>query len=117
MCAKAVVNRGQNSVLAPLSKGMKDRLVGRKRFWEQVPRATGLYEVEDGVDHQSPWRRRPAGGGGFGQHRGENLPLGIGDIGVEIGVLHRLDSRCRGNLAASWEVVSQVKICGFAGFF
>jgi hypothetical protein len=43
--------------------------------------------------------------------------LGIGDISVEIGVLHRLDSRCHGNLATSWEVVSQVKICGFAGLF
>lgn len=66
------MNRGHNAVLALLSKDMKDRLVGRNRYWEQVPKATGLYEVEDGVDHQSPWRRWPAGGGGFGQHRGEH---------------------------------------------
>lgn len=82
-----------------------------------MPRATGLYEVENGVDHQSPWSRWPAGGGWFGQHRSENLPLGIGDIGVEIGVLHRFDSRCRGDLATSCEVASQGKNADLLGFF
>jgi len=104
---KSIMDTRQGSIPSPVPEHMEDRLVGRKALGQQVPVTTSLRDIEQGVDDvpkRGSWSARSRG---LGQHRFEIRPLSIGEVGCEICILHRLETRCRGDVALPGLVSSQ----------
>jgi len=104
---KSIMDARQGSAPSPGPEHMEDRLVGRKVLGQEVPVTTTLGDLEqcvDDVGKRSSWSPRSRG---LGQHRFEIRPLSIGAVGSEICILHRLGTRCRGDVALPGLVSSQ----------
>lgn len=89
--AQPVVQVGQDAALGPLLEVVMHRTLGRKRTRQQLPLATGLQLVEQGVEHGSQIDLSLWPALGFHLDRGtEQRPLFIRQVGV-VGLA--LDSR------------------------
>ena len=64
-------------------------------------------DIEDCVEHLAQIGAAPASFGGFGQHRFEIFPLGIGETRSVFGVFHRLNGSFRLKLTAKSKGKSQ----------
>ena len=113
---KSIMDARQGSIPSPGPEHMEHRLVGRKVLGQQVPVTTTFGDIEQCVDHvpkRGSWSARSRR---LGQHRLEIRPLSIGEVGGEICILHRLETRCRGDVAHPGRVSSQRKSLDSRGF-
>jgi len=104
---KSIMDAPQGSVPSPGPEHMEDRFVGRKALGQQVPVTTSLRDIEQSVHNDSKRSSWPTRLSWLGQHRFEKRPLSVGKVGGETCILHRLDTRCRGDVAVSGRVPSQ----------
>jgi len=103
---KSIMDALQGSVPSPGPEPMEDRFKGGKAFGQQVPVTTSLRDIEQSVHNdskRSSWSTRLSW---LGQHRFEKRPLSVGRVGGEACILYCLDTRCRGDVAASGRVPS-----------
>lgn len=90
--AQRVVDDGPVVLEHPLAEEMEHRLGIGKVGGKVAPRAAALGQIEDGIDDAPPVCWRASAFGGFGKHRLEMSPLGVGEIGIVIGDFHRPNS-------------------------
>lgn len=106
---KSIMDARQGPIPSPGPEHMEDRLVGRKALGQQVPVTTSLRDIEQSIHHESKRGSWPTRLSWLGQHRFEIRPLSIGEVGSEICILHRLETRCRGDVALPGIVSSQCR--------
>ena len=113
---KSIMDARQGSIPSPGPEHMEDRFVGRKTLGQQVPMTTSLGDIQQSVHDESKRSSWPTRLSWLGQHRFEKHPLSVGKVGGEFCILHRLETRCRGDVGLSGPVPSQclnAELCCF----
>jgi len=110
---EAIVERDPNVITRPLSENMIDGLPRGEGRGQQAPLHTALQYVDDRVHHHSRVSARPASLCGFGNHRLQELPLGVGEIGFVNGVFQRPRDRLRRLTNRVLLCGMSIRICGF----
>jgi hypothetical protein len=87
--AVSIVEHGPLMVVNPLPEDMIHGFPMGKVGGQVTPRAATFDQIEDGIDDAPPILGRASAFGGFGQHRFEVSPLGVGEVGVVSGDFHR----------------------------
>jgi hypothetical protein len=87
-CAEGVVERRPLMVEGPLPEDMVDGFPRRKVSGQIMPWVATFDLIEYGIHDASPVCGRAAALGWFGEHRLEEVPLGIGEVGVIYSVFH-----------------------------
>src|SRR5450432_1640052 len=87
-CAEGVVERRPLMVEGPLPEDMVDGFPRRKVSGQIMPWVATFDLIEYGIHDASPVCGRAAALGWFGEHRLEEVPLGIGEVGVMYSVFH-----------------------------
>ncbi len=83
----------------PAPENTIDRLP-RWKIGRQIPPLDARFDdIEDGIEHLAKAGAGPASFGGFGQHRFDIFPLGVGEAGSVFGVFHRLNGSFRLKMA------------------
>jgi len=90
--SEAVVEGGPDAVATPPVEVMIDRLPRWEAFGQEAPRTAAFDKVENGVEDQPQRSARTTPALGRRQVPLNELPLGVGEIGVVRGDLHRLES-------------------------
>src|ERR1035438_3068020 len=86
--AQRVVQGGPLVVERPLPEDMINGFPRGKGGGQIAPRAATFDAIEDGIQDAPPVGGRASAFGGFGEHRFEVSPLGIGEAGFVDGVFH-----------------------------
>ncbi len=86
--AQRVVEGRPLVVERPFPEDMIDGFPRRKIGGQITPRAATLDDIEDGIQDAPPVGWWASAFGGFGEHRLEVSPLGIGEAGFIYGVFH-----------------------------
>ena len=90
--AQRIVERGPLIVATPLPEDMVNGFPMGEFHGQITPRAAALDQIEDGINNPPPVHAGASTFGGFGEHRFEISPLGIGEVRVIKGDFHRLKS-------------------------
>ena len=87
---EAVGERGPKAVATPPAKVVIDGLPRRKALRQESPRAGALGDIEDDVGDLTQRGAGPATAFCGRQQRSKPFSLGVGEIGLGVGDLHRL---------------------------
>ena len=87
--AQHIVKHGPLMVVNPLPEDMIHGFPMGKVGGQVTPRAATFDQIEDGINDAPPILGRASAFGGFGQHRVEVSPLGVGEVSIVSGDFHR----------------------------
>ena len=86
--AQGIVEGGPLVVERPSPEDMINGFPRRKVGGQIAPRAATFDDIEDGIQDAPSVGGRASALGGFGKHRFEVSPLGVGEVGFVYGVFH-----------------------------
>src|SRR5512135_3437073 len=86
---QCIVERGPLMVVNPLPEDVIHGLPTGKICGQIAPGTAALDQIQDGINDTPPVLGWASAFSGFGQHRLEVSPLGVGEIGVVSGDFHR----------------------------
>jgi len=87
--AQSVVEGRPLMVERPFAEDMIDGFPRGKVGGQIAPRTTAFDDIEDGIQDAPPVGGRASAFGGFGEHRLEVSPLGVGEVGLVSSDFHR----------------------------